>query len=100
MNWNHSPTALLPLNAERGLIRCLLGASHTTVKSIIITYAQVGLLPQLDVLAGELSGGQRRKLSVALALLGDPSVVFLDVSHGRNVFVGVCCKFTDMCDAP
>lgn len=28
--------------------------------------------------AGELSGGQRRKLSVALAFLGEPSVVFLD----------------------
>jgi ABC-type multidrug transport system ATPase subunit len=28
--------------------------------------------------AGELSGGQRRKLSVAISFLGRPSVVFLD----------------------
>lgn len=29
-------------------------------------------------MAGELSGGQRRKLSVAIAFLGAPAVVFLD----------------------
>ena len=28
--------------------------------------------------AGDLSGGQRRKLSVAIAFMGCPSVVFLD----------------------
>ncbi|GFR40553.1 hypothetical protein Agub_g1128 [Astrephomene gubernaculifera] len=38
----------------------------------------VGLLPKLHCPAGELSGGQRRKLSVAIALMGDPAVVFLD----------------------
>lgn len=38
----------------------------------------MGLSPQLDVLAGDLSGGQRRKLSVAIAFLGSPAVVFLD----------------------
>ncbi len=39
---------------------------------------QVGLSDKLHCLAGELSGGQRRKLSVAMALLGDPAVIFLD----------------------
>jgi ABC-type multidrug transport system ATPase subunit len=28
--------------------------------------------------AGSLSGGNKRKLSVAIALIGDPSIVFLD----------------------
>lgn len=28
--------------------------------------------------AGELSGGNKRKLSVAIAMIGDPRVVFLD----------------------
>lgn len=40
--------------------------------------AEVDLAAKLDAAADELSGGQRRKLSVALALLGDPQVVFLD----------------------
>jgi ABC-type Mn2+/Zn2+ transport system ATPase subunit len=34
---------------------------------------EVGLAEKLDSAAGELSGGQRRKLSVALAFVGDPS---------------------------
>ncbi|EFJ47839.1 hypothetical protein VOLCADRAFT_60977, partial [Volvox carteri f. nagariensis] len=40
--------------------------------------AKVGLTSKLHSLAGELSGGQRRKLSVAIAFLGNPAVVFLD----------------------
>lgn len=39
---------------------------------------QVGLLEQWHSMAGELSGGQRRKLSVAIAFLGSPGVVVLD----------------------
>lgn len=39
---------------------------------------EVGLSDKLDSPAGELSGGQRRKLSVALAFVGDPAVVILD----------------------
>lgn len=46
--------------------------------------AEVGLASQLQSLASQLSGGQRRKLSVALALLGSPAVVFLDVSPGAG----------------
>jgi len=37
-----------------------------------------GLAEKLKVAAGDLSGGQRRKLSVAIAFMGCPSVVFLD----------------------
>lgn len=35
--------------------------------------AEVGLADKLDCLAEELSGGQRRKLSVAIAFLGNPA---------------------------
>jgi ATP-binding cassette subfamily A (ABC1) protein 1/ATP-binding cassette subfamily A (ABC1) protein 3 len=35
--------------------------------------AEVGLAEKLGAAAGELSGGQRRKLSVALAFVGDPA---------------------------
>jgi ATP-binding cassette subfamily A (ABC1) protein 3 len=36
------------------------------------------LLQYRDILAGTYSGGNKRKLSVAMALIGNPSVVFLD----------------------
>ena len=39
---------------------------------------EVGVRDKLGSPAGDLSGGQRRKLSVALAFVGDPAVVILD----------------------
>jgi len=38
----------------------------------------VGLTERADALGAELSGGQRRRLDVAMALIGDPELVFLD----------------------
>ena len=42
------------------------------------TIALVGLQEQSDTKARELSGGQRRRLDLALALVGDPELIFLD----------------------
>ncbi len=42
------------------------------------TMQRVGLAEQAERRAGKLSGGQRRRLDVALALVGDPDLVFLD----------------------
>jgi ABC-2 type transport system ATP-binding protein len=38
----------------------------------------VGLKQKANVRGGQLSGGQQRRLDVALALIGDPELVFLD----------------------
>lgn len=32
----------------------------------------------VDKLSGTLSGGNKRKLSVAMAMIGNPSIIFLD----------------------
>ncbi|KAK4672444.1 hypothetical protein QC763_103150 [Podospora pseudopauciseta] len=39
---------------------------------------QVGLAPHADKLATKLSGGNKRKLSLAIALMGNPAVLVLD----------------------
>lgn len=45
--------------------------------------AKLGLGPHADRPAGKYSGGNKRKLSTAIALLGSPPVVFL-VSGGSG----------------
>ncbi len=42
------------------------------------TIEHVGLSNKRNARAGSLSGGQQRRLDVALALIGDPDLIFLD----------------------
>jgi ABC-2 type transport system ATP-binding protein len=42
------------------------------------TIALVGLADSADIRGRHLSGGQKRRLDVALALIGDPELIFLD----------------------
>lgn len=53
--------------------------------------AEVGLEEKLGAAAGALSGGQRRKLSVALAFVGDPSGGWQ--LNGRHRLLGWSVKF-------
>lgn len=42
---------------------------------------KLGLTEYADKTSGTFSGGNKRKLSTAIALLGNPPVVFLVVMH-------------------
>ena len=47
-------------------------------RSVAETVELVGLADRADVRVGKLSGGQQRRLDVAVGLIGDPDLLFLD----------------------
>ena len=59
------------------------------------SHSSAGLEEKLDEAAADLSGGQRRKLSVALAFLGSPALVFLDEpTSGMDPYSRRCASCT------
>jgi len=56
----------------------LWSAYYPRPKPVAETIALVGLEEKADDRVGRLSGGQRRRLDVGLALIGDPDLIFLD----------------------
>ena len=53
-------------------------AAYPRPRDAAETIALVGLDGREDTRAGQLSGGQQRRLDLALALVGDPELIFLD----------------------
>ncbi len=54
--------------------------------------AQVKLTEAANQMAGTYSGGMKRRLSVAIALLGDPKIVYLGMGGCGRLGVWVCVK--------
>ena len=57
----------------------LVGIDENSLESYVMsTITRFGLSMFADTNAGNLSGGNQRKLSLALAMIGQPKIVFVD----------------------
>ena len=56
----------------------IYGSCYSSRRAVTDVVELVGLAPQLDQRVGHLSGGQRRRLDLALGIIGNPALLFLD----------------------
>ncbi|MGT2884226.1 ABC transporter ATP-binding protein [Streptococcus ferus] len=75
-------TAIAPNLSVRENLDLMCGinrfSKQKTGQKIKETVSQFALAPVLDKRAGKLSGGWRRRLSIAMALISEPKILFLD----------------------
>lgn len=75
-------TAIAPNLTVRENLRFICGihgfSRQSTAEKTVELSRQLDLDPVLDRRAGKLSGGYQRRLSIAMALISDPKVLFLD----------------------
>jgi ATP-binding cassette subfamily A (ABC1) protein 3 len=89
---------LLTVYEHLELYASIKGVPSDRLSSVIVTkMRQMDLLPFSDKMAGTLSGGNKRKLSVAIAMIGRPKVVFLDEPSTGMDPVGCDPPFSILC---
>jgi len=71
------PCRMQPLLTVRETLELYAGYFRRP-RSVEEVMALAGLAEKADSRAGKLSGGQQRRLDVAVALIGDPELLFLD----------------------
>ena len=70
---------LLTAREHLELYARIKGIAEEDIEHVVNTkISEMGLTEYADRFAGTYSGGNKRKLSVAIAMIGEPSIVFLD----------------------
>jgi ABC-type multidrug transport system ATPase subunit len=69
----------LTVHEHLSMFASLKGIPDAEVEAVVMSkIADVGLTEKVNYQSGGLSGGQKRKLSLAMALIGDCKAIFLD----------------------
>ncbi len=76
-----------------------MASNDRTERAISQLIEEVGLTDKQYSHAGSLSGGQKRRLSVALALIGDPKVAVVNSPHPELCVVRERCVYRSLLPA-